>query len=367
MSELKFEGTYAHSPIDKMFEKKDVYGIGHDEKRAQKKKIRLGIIGAGGVAQSKHIPAVNRLRTIWEPIEISAFATRNKAQGEKIRQTYGYRHYENYAEMLGGEELDGVIVSSGDEAHMEHSLACFEKNIHVICEKPLSRSLCEAKAMVEKAEEKNLVFMTVSNKRYSPPYRRAKQLMEQSAAFENPAMFSGKFNLGYDYVDILEGGTVHLFDLARHFMGDVASVSACAAKRYSFNKTGYPFDNGACMFEFKSGAIGTLCTSASALSLKPWERIEIYFEKAWFSVEDQRDLVIYDSEEGPAKSFSPAFPNTLLFDEEFGGFMPMLQNFADSIRGTEKPLVTGRDGMKAVELIDAFHKSLGSGGKIIIE
>ena len=364
---MKFEGTYAHSPIDKMFDKRDVYGIGFDEARASKRKIRLGIIGAGGVAQSKHIPAVNRLKTVWEPVEIAAFATRNKAQGEKISEMYGYAHYTDYADMLDGEELDGVIVSSGDAAHAEHTLACFERGIHVLCEKPLSRSLDEAKAMVKSAKEKKLVFMTVSNKRYSPPYYRAKQLMDCGGAFAEPAMFAGKFNLGYDYVDILEGGTVHLFDLVRYFMGDVKSVSACAVKRYDFNKTGYPFDNGVCMFEFESGAVGTLYTSTSALSLKPWERVEVYCKKAWFAVEDQRELVIYDSEEGPAKTFSPVLPNTLLFDEEFGGFMPMILNFIESIRGDEKPLVTGYDGMKAVELIDAFYKSLEFGGKINIQ
>ena len=77
-------------------------------------------------------------------------------------------------------------------------------------------------------------------------------------------------------------------------------------------------------------------------------------------------MIIYDSEEGPAKSYSPVFPNTLLFDEEFGGFMPMILNFIESIRGSEKPLVTGYDGMKAVELINAFYKSLESGGKILL-
>ncbi|MCL2813648.1 MAG: Gfo/Idh/MocA family oxidoreductase [Oscillospiraceae bacterium] len=368
MGSLEFGGTYGHSPVEKMFGKKDVYGVGFDEERIAKKKIRLGIIGAGGVAQSKHIPAINRLRTIWEPVEIAAFSTRNKIQGDKISRLCGYNYYADYKDMLAGEELDGVIVSSGDEVHFEHTLACFEKNIHVICEKPLSRSLDEARRMVSEAEEKNLVFMTVSNKRYSPPYYRAKGLMDckDGSIFKNPAMFCGKFNLGYDYVDILEGGTVHLFDLARYLMGDVLSLTACAVRRYDFNRTGYAFDNGVCMLEFKSGAIGALYTSTSALSLKPWERVEVYFEKAWFSVEDQRDLIIYDSEEGPAKSFSPVFPNTLIFDEEFGGFMPMLLNFIESIRGTEKPLVTGYDGMKAVELIGAFYKSLDSGGKIYI-
>lgn len=208
--------------------------------------------------------------------------------------------------------------------------------------------------------------MTVSNKRYSPPYYRAKQLLENDSKFINPAMFSGKFNLGYDYVDVLEGGTIHLFDIARYLMGDVVSLQSETIKKYNFNKTKYPFDNGVCILKFKNGAVGTIYTASTALSLKPWEHVKVYCEKAWFNVEDQRDLFLYDSEEGPTKSYSPVIPNTLLFDVEFGGFMPLILNFIESIRGNEKPLATGYDGMKAVELVNAFHESSITGEKIKI-
>jgi predicted dehydrogenase len=54
-----------------------------DEERLSRKKIRIAIVGCGGVAQSKHIPAINRLKTIWEPIELVAISVRTKAQGDK--------------------------------------------------------------------------------------------------------------------------------------------------------------------------------------------------------------------------------------------------------------------------------------------
>ena len=67
---------------------------------------------------------------------------------------------------------------------------------------------------------------------------------------------------------------------------------------------------------------------------------------------------LYDSEDGPAKSYAPVVPNTLLFDEEFGGFMGLIENFLQVIRGVESPLVTGWDGHKAYELDVASHLSL---------
>jgi predicted dehydrogenase len=347
------EDTYAHSPIQKMFDKADVYGIGYDEERAQKTPLRLAIIGTGGVAQSKHIPAIMRLKTIWEPVTLAAVCVRTPLQGKKVAETYGVKWYADYKEMLEAERLDGVLVLSPDGVHYEHAMACMEKGIHVLVEKPITRSLKQSGELCRYADSRGLTLMTVSNKRYSPPYFRAKEL-----ALENPALFIAKFNLGYDYVDILEGGTIHIFDLARYFMGDVETVSAMGVRKYAFNKTSYPFDNATVNLRFTSGAVGNICTSATALSLKPWERVEIYAEKKWLAVEDQHTLIVNDDEQGPSKVWKPVFPNTLIFDEEFGGFMGLIENFLECIRGNARPLVTGWDGHRAYELALATHLSI---------
>ena len=359
------EMTYGHSPYKKMFDNADVYGIGYDEARAAKRKVRLGIIGFGGVALSKHIPAIARLRAVWEPVELAAVCSRGRRSGMRAEEIYGARWYGDAEEMLDGEELDGVIVCSPDALHYEHAVKCLERGIHVLVEKPLTDSLSSSKALCEKADETGRVLMTVSNKRFSPPYLRVKAFLTDGT-IPDPGMFVTKFNLGYDYVNILEGGTVHVLDLMRYFMGDVKTLSAVGSKKYSFNKTGYPFDNAVAAVTFESGAVGTVYTSNSALSLKPWEVVEIYGEKKWLRVDDQYTLTLYDDETGPAKSWTPVMPNTLLFDEEFGGFMGLIQNFADSIRGMERPLVTGYDGLKARELVSAFHIAAATGEKITL-
>jgi len=354
------EDTYAHTPIRKMFELADVYGIGFDEERASRKKVALGIIDCGGLAQSKYLPAVARLRTIWEPVEVAAVCMRRERQGKKVAELYGCRWYSDYRRMLENEALDGVLVLGPDELHYEHSLACMERGLPVVVEKPITRSLVQSHQMCKYADEKGLPLMTVANKRYSPPYRRAKRFIDEGPV-KNPAMYAAKFNLGYKYVDIFEGGTIHIFDITRYLMGDVKTVFARGVRKYNFNETGYPFDNAVSNLEFVSGSIGVVYSSTSALSLKPWERVEVYAEKSWLSVEDQRRLILNDSEEGPSKVWEPIIPNTLIFDEEFGGFMGLIENFLQCIRGLEKPLVTAWDGHRAYELAVASHLSIKTG------
>ena len=199
--------------------------------------------------------------------------------------------------------------------------------------------------------------MTVAME-HPKPYRRAKSFVD-GGPVSNPAMFAAKFNLGYDYViHMLEAGTIHVLDLARYFMGDVARLHAIGVNKYGRNQKRYPFDNAMFSFKFCSGSVGQLYTSSSAISLKPWERVEIYGNKAWLAVEDQYELRLYDSEQGPAKSWRPVVPNTLLFDEEFGGFMGLVENFLEVIRQKEPPLVTGWDGHRAYELNVAAILSL---------
>ncbi len=359
------EDTYGHTPLRKAFELGDVYGIGYDEERAARRKIRLGIIGAGGVAQSKYFPAIARLRMIWEPVEVVAFAEPRMDQARKVQDIYGGRRYAAFTDMLRDEELDGVIVLAPDDLHPAAVLAALDAGCHVMVEKPTARSLRAAQDMCRRADERGLTLMSVATMRYSPPYRRAKQLVEQGPV-SNPAMFIGKFNLGYDYVDLLESGTIHYFDLARYVMGDVATVSAVGVNRYARSRLRYPIDNAIVTFQFASGAIGTLYTSCSALSLKPWTRMEVYGDHAWLTVEDQSELILYDGEATPARSWKPVITNTLLFDEEFGGFMGIVENFLQVMRGVEGPLVTGWDGYKAYELLVASQLSIAQGGQIAL-
>jgi len=349
------EDTYAHTPLKKMFDLADVYGIGYDEERASRPKVRLGIVGAGGVAQSKHLPAITRLITIWEQVEVPAISIRREAHGKKVADLYNCRWYPDYQKMIKEEELDGVLVLTPDQYHAEHSIACLDAGLHVLVEKPITRSLADSTRLCRHADEKGLILMTVSNKRYSPPYRRAKQFIDNGPV-KDPALFVGKFNLGYKYVDLFEAGTIHTFDITRYLMGDVALVNSVGVNKYKHSE--YPVDNVISTFEYVSGSVGSIYTSSSALNLKPWERVEIYGDGSWLAVEDQNELILYDSETGPTKSWKPVMPNTMIFDEEFGGFMGLIENFLQAIRSLEEPLVTGWDGHNAYELAVASHLSL---------
>ena len=358
------EDTYGHTAARKAFDLADVYGVAKDDERAARRPLSLGFIGAGPVVQSKHWPAIKRLQTIWEPVSLVAFALRSEDQARKVEAVFGGRWYRDYRQMIREEKLDGVIVCSSDDVHCEHTLACLEGGIPVLVEKPIARSLADSQRMCALAASKGIPFMTVANKRYSPPYRRAKRMIVEGPV-SNPAMCIAKFNLGYDYVDLFESGTIHIFDISRFLMGDVATVRCVGLDRYHRNRRRFPVDNASCQLEFTSGAVGAISTSSSALSFKPWERVEVYGDHAWIDVDDQSRLTLHDSEVDGSRVWSPVVPNTLLFDEEFGGFMGLIENFLQCVRGAERPGASGWDGHRAYEVLVACEISLARGGEVV--
>src|SRR5262249_54403291 len=163
-------GFWAHLDREAIFERGDVYRVGFDAKRASVAPVRLAILGAGGVAQLKYLPALSQLRTRWEPIELVALSTLESRAADKLSTVWGAPVYAASAAWLRDLRPAAVLVTSSDDAHAELTLAALEAGAHVLVEKPVAQSLESAAAMCRAAEAAGRLFVTTCNKRYSPPY-----------------------------------------------------------------------------------------------------------------------------------------------------------------------------------------------------
>ena len=356
--------TYGHSPVKKMFEVLDVYGIGFEPRRAERRPLRFGLIGVGGVSQSKWLPAIARLQTLWDPVELVGIADPDEPQGRKVERLHGGQWFRDHVEMLERTQPDAVLVASPDGLHFQHANDALERGIATLVEKPFCTSLADADELCKLAAERQIRLMAVANLRFSPPFRRAHQLTSSLAAFAAPGLLIGRMQLGYDYVDLLEDTTVHLYDLARFLMGDVERVEAAHGIGRQEGRHPYPFRQAAITMKFGSGSVGQFATSSSALSLKPWLRVEIHGDRSWLVVDDVFELTLYDNETGPTKSWRPVLTNTLLFDEEFGGYMNQLEHFLQVVRGEEAAQIDGTDGYCALEMVFATHLAIARGAPV---
>jgi predicted dehydrogenase len=112
--------------------------------------VKIGIIGCGGIANGKHMPALSHVKEA----EIVAFCDIIVERAEKAKATYGTEDaqvFSNYQEMLAQADLDVVHVCTPNASHAELSIAALEADCHVMCEKPMAKTTAEAKAMIEAA------------------------------------------------------------------------------------------------------------------------------------------------------------------------------------------------------------------------
>lgn len=109
--------------------------------------LKIGIIGCGGIANGKHLPALSKLKEV----ELVAFCDLIVERAEKAAKEYGVpgaKVFTDYKEMLK-EDLDVVHVLTPNSEHSYLTVAALEAGNHVMCEKPMAKTSEEAKAMIE--------------------------------------------------------------------------------------------------------------------------------------------------------------------------------------------------------------------------
>src|SRR5581483_6802105 len=186
---------YGHTAYDKAVTGGDVYGIRTDPARLAKRPLKVGIIGCGGVAQAKWLPAVKYLQTRSEPVVISGVADVSVEAREKVAALYAVPAHRSIGELLAADRPDLVLILASDDAHAPAARGAIDAGIPVLVEKPLSRSLAEARDLCAFAERKGVLLAGVANKRFSPPYAMAKALVDEGRLKSAPMLFSGKFTL----------------------------------------------------------------------------------------------------------------------------------------------------------------------------
>lgn len=115
------------------------------------KKLKIGIIGCGGIANGKHMPSLVKL----PQVELVAFCDLILERAEQAARQFGApgaRVYQDYQELLAQEELDVVHICTPNSSHVEITIAALEAGCHVNCEKPMAKTAKDARAMVEAAK-----------------------------------------------------------------------------------------------------------------------------------------------------------------------------------------------------------------------
>lgn len=130
-------------------------------------KVRIGIIGCGGIANGKHMPSLKQV----PDAEMVAFCDLIPERAEKAAKEYGAegaKVYTDYHELLNDDSIIAVHVCTPNRSHSEITVAALNAGKNVMCEKPMAINYTEALKMIEAAEKSGKLLTIGYQNRYRP-------------------------------------------------------------------------------------------------------------------------------------------------------------------------------------------------------
>lgn len=331
------------------------------------KKLRVGVIGCGSIAQHRHLPEYR----INKNVELTAVCDIHKDRTDAIAKQYGVAAFTSFEELINSGIVDAVSVCTSNDLHAPVTIAALEAGIHVLCEKPIATSKQDAEAMIAAAERSGKKLMIAHNQRFVPSHIKARQLIQMGEigkiySFRTVFGHGGPENWSVEgkggwffqkekaFVGAMGDLGVHKTDLLRYLLGEeiveVGSFVETSAKDFANVD-----DNAVCILKTESGIIGTLAASWTYVSKEDNSTI-IYGEKAILRLEDD-----------PIHPLIVQYANGEVVKYELGKIQSnhgegqnqshVVEKFVESILLDQEPPISGKEGLKALKVILAALES----------
>ncbi|MGB9678424.1 MAG: Gfo/Idh/MocA family protein [Thermoanaerobacteraceae bacterium] len=347
-------------------------------------KLRYACVGAGSVADYKHLNGYSKLK---DDVEIIAVCDPDIKAAELLAEKYNIQNiYKDYNELFEKEELDLVSVCTPNYLHAPISIRAMGKRINVHCEKPMTINSKEALEIVKIKNEQNVKFMVGLNNRFTNEAYFVKQYIDEGhmgniyhikTGWRRRRGIPGKG--GWFTNKRLSGGGplidlgVHFLDLVLYFINypDAFSVSASTYSKFSNNKSLNSWSYSKSIdgiYDVEDIAVGFIRLN---------NNISIDFEFSWASnIEEDYNYyeILGDKggiwyKNGQLKIFSEVvdtlidiIPNTNYPKSPLNEF----EHFIKCIKYDKQPISTAEQGFKLMKLIDSIYESAEKTKEIIL-
>lgn len=299
-------------------------------------------------------------------VELIGVADEEGERGQRIAEANGTKFFPNYEELLAAKP-DGVVICSENNQHLPLVKLAAAGGTQILCEKPIATKVEEAQAIVDICEKAGVTLMTAFPMRFSTPLVEVKKRIDSGEVGEiycfkatNQGELPKKHRAWFVDKELAGGGavmdhTVHLLDIMRWYLGVEASEVYAQTNRI-FHAEEIDVESGALeMITFENGTFASIDSSWSRPSYWPtWGGLafEMITERGAVLVDAfSQNLTVYRQDWGRAGwAYWGSDANQAMIDE-----------FVAAIQEKRQPAVTGTDGLKAVEVVEAAYRSAESG------
>lgn len=243
--------------------------------------VRLGIIGTSWWVDSMYLPALSTL----DEARIVAIAGRNLERARQRASQWSIpTAYDEWRDMIAGEELDALIVAAANPVHYPATKLGLENGLHVLCEKPTAATHAEAAELAALARDRGAITMVPFTYAFMPGFEWMERLIGEGyvgdihhvglryhAGYALADRYDWKLDARHNPTGALGDIGSHFLYLAMRLAGPVRAVTArldVVGRHVQLDDHGdrYPLapDSAAAVLEFESGTQGLLHASSVA-------------------------------------------------------------------------------------------------------
>ncbi|MFN0165919.1 MAG: SMP-30/gluconolactonase/LRE family protein [Bryobacteraceae bacterium] len=326
-------------------------------------RLKVAIVGCGSFGSQ-----MADLLASLPPYEIVAACDPDLDRASAVSGKHGGTAFSDYAGCLAHSGADAVALFTPNHIHHPMALAAAAAGRHIFCEKPMAMNVAECHEMIEAAGRARVKLMVGHKRRLRPQYAKMAEFVRGGRYGRVLAVNINGFYRREAHAwwrrratggGLLPYSGVHDIDFMRHICGDAASVFARTPVKMN-HLTDFE-DQISVMIHFETGPVGTLevCPFSPMLTFRQSFGVHIVFEHGGVLYEPTTMTVRAQGWDEPMETFS--------FDNEDGfrqAFTREFTSFADWVLRDAEPVLTGWDGLRCVEIMEAAELSAYSGKEV---
>ncbi len=341
--------------------------------------LKLAVMGVGliGKRHIEHIAASTEasLSAVIDPMPAA----------RDLAAKAGAPWFESFGAMIAADaKPDGIIIATPNQMHVDNGLEAIAAGVPALVEKPLADDVASALRLVEASEAAHVPLLVGHHRRHNPMIQKAKQIVD-SGRIGRVVTVHGFFWLMKpdDYFEpawrrakgagpILTN-LIHDVDLLRYLCGEVVAVQAMGSNAIRGNAVE---ETAVIILRFANGALGTVNASDSVVGGWSWEQTT--GENPVYPQTDQSCYYIggtHGSLTVPKlevwsnldkRSWWEPLHVTRIFAVDEDPLRLQIQHFCRVIRGELPPLVSGREGLNTLKVIEAVTQAAAFGQQVEI-
>jgi len=315
-------------------------------------KMRMGLIGAGGIAQT-YVQALAQSITA----EVVGVADVRKDAAHAMGERIGCSAFTSFQQMVERTGCSAAIVCTPPDTHPEICCSLLDQGLHVLCEKPLAIGPEEAMTMVAAAERSTGQLTMASKFRFARDVVEAKSIVASGligdvVLFENAFTSRVEMKNRWNSDPLISGGGVlvdngtHSVDILRYFLGPLAEIQVVEGRRVQ----DIPVEDTVRVFVKSAGGVmGSIDLSWSLNKELPYY-ISVYGSGGTLHV-GWRESKFRRAGDSGWTTFGTGY-------DKVQAFRSQIDNFVRSLNGQEAPMITLADALASVEVIDAAYDAM---------